>query len=191
MASNFPEKHRFRWLSLVLIFLLYAQLYAQNTAPVVESKHDPNSPVQQTKPYVVLVSLDGFRYDYARRYGAKNLQALATEGASASEGMIPVYPSLTFPNHYSIVTGLYPEHHGIVAMSFFDPGSKKRYAFNDSASDRDGTWYGGVPLWSLAEQQGMRSACFFWPGSEAEIAGERITCTLTIISPTRRASSRS
>lgn len=121
----------------------------------------------------MLVSLDGFRYDYAQRYGAKNLQALANEGASAPEGMIPAYPSVTFPNHYSIVTGLYPEHHGIVAMSFYDPDRKQKYAFNDPQSDTDGSWYGGVPLWSLAEQQGMRSACFFWPGSEAEIAGKR------------------
>lgn len=173
MAANFAERYRVRWLSLVLIVLLYAQLRAQNIAPVIESNHDPNSGVQQTKPYVVLVSLDGFRYDYAARYGATNLQALATEGASASEGMIPVYPSLTFPNHYSIVTGLYPEHHGIVAMSFYDPDSKKRYAYNDPVAETDGTWYRGVPLWSLAEQQGMRSACFFWPGSEAQIAGKR------------------
>lgn len=173
MAANFAERYRVRWLSLVLIVLLYAQLHAQNIAPVIESNHDPNSGVQQTKPYVVLVSLDGFRYDYAARYGATNLQALATEGASASEGMIPVYPSLTFPNHYSIVTGLYPEHHGIVAMSFYDPDSKKRYAYNDPVAETDGTWYRGVPLWSLAEQQGMRSACFFWPGSEAHIAGKR------------------
>lgn len=173
MVVNVGEKCRFRWLSLVLIFLLYAHLHAQNTAPVIESNHDPNSKIQQTRPYVVLVSLDGFRYDYAGRYGATNLQALATEGASASEGMIPVYPSLTFPNHYSIVTGLYPEHHGIVAMSFYDPDSKKRYAYNDPMAETDGTWYRGVPLWSLAEQQGMRSACFFWPGSEAQIAGKR------------------
>ena len=66
--------------------------------------------------------------------------------------------------------GLYPEHHGIVAMSFYDPIRKQKYAFNDSQSDSDGSWYGGIPLWSLAEQQGMRSACFLWPGSEAKIA---------------------
>jgi predicted AlkP superfamily pyrophosphatase or phosphodiesterase len=100
-------------------------------------------------------------------------RALGREGTTAPDGMIPVYPSLTFPNHYSIVTGLYPEHHGIVAMSFYDPQRKQRYAFNDPATSSDGSWYGGVPLWSLAEKQGMRTACFFWPGSETEIAGER------------------
>ncbi len=173
MIANFTEKSRFHWLILIWIATLCAPLCAQNPAPVIDSNHDPNTTAQQNKPYVVLVSLDGFRYDYAERYGANHLRELAAQGASAPEGMIPVYPSVTFPNHYSIVTGLYPEHHGIVAMSFYDPSRKQKYAFNDPQSDSDGSWYGGVPLWSLAEQQGMRSACFFWPGSEAEIAGKR------------------
>ena len=89
--------------------------------------------------------------------------------------MIPSYPSLTFPNHYTLVTGLYPEHHGIVANSFYDPIRKQRYSYNDPATSSDGSWYGGTPLWVLAEKQGMRSACFFWPGSEAEIDGGRPT----------------
>jgi alkaline phosphatase D len=161
------------WLCCILVVILCLYLGGQNVAPVIESAHGPNAPDQERKHYVVLVSLDGFRYDYAQRYGAKNLQRLATQGASAPEGMIPAYPSLTFPNHYSIVTGLYPEHHGIVAMSFYDPKRKQRFAYNDPVADSDGSWYGGVPLWVLAEQQGMRSACFFWPGSEAQIAGKR------------------
>jgi predicted AlkP superfamily pyrophosphatase or phosphodiesterase len=161
------------WLYCILAVILCVSLGGQNIAPVIESAHSPNAGGQKGKHYVVLVSLDGFRYDYAQRYGAKNLQRLATEGASAPEGMIPSYPSLTFPNHYSIVTGLYPEHHGIVAMSFYDPKRKQRFAYNDPVADSDGSWYGGVPLWVLAERQGMRSACFFWPGSEAEIAGKR------------------
>ena len=94
---------------------------------------------------------------------------------SAPEGMIPAYPSVTFPNHYTLVTGLYPEHHGIVANAFYDPARKQIYSYRDPAAEVDGTWYGGTPLWVLAEQQGMRSACFFWPGSEAEIQGVRPT----------------
>jgi predicted AlkP superfamily pyrophosphatase or phosphodiesterase len=150
-----------------------AAFFCVRLCAVIESGHGPNLPDQETKHYVVLVSLDGFRYDYAQRYGARNLQSLAAQGASAPQGMLPVYPSVTFPNHYSIVTGLYPEHHGIVAMSFYDPKRKQRYAYNDATTVTDGSWYGGIPLWSLAEQQGMRTACFFWPGSEAEIAGQR------------------
>ena len=121
----------------------------------------------------VLVSIDGFRYDYAKVYGAPHLNAIAKAGASAPDGMLPAYPSVTFPNHYTLVTGLYPEHNGIVANSFYDPARKEHYASNDAKTVADGSWYRGVPLWSLAEKQGMRAACFFWPGSEAEIAGER------------------
>ena len=89
--------------------------------------------------------------------------------------MLPSYPSLTFPNHFTIVTGLYPEHHGLVANSFLDETQQARYAMRDPKAVTDGSWYAGVPLWSLAESQGMRTACLFWPGSEAKIAGFRPT----------------
>jgi len=163
---------------LVLLLVLCASVRGQAPAApaltsVITIDHGPNSPAQQAKPYVVLVALDGFRYDYAQKYGAKNLLALANAGASAPQGMIPSYPSVTFPNLYTLVTGLYPEHHGIVANSFYDPQSRRRFTMTDRNSSNDGSWYGGVPLWVLAEKQGMRSACFFWLGSEAEIAGMR------------------
>lgn len=148
-------------------------LPSQALAPVVTAPNPPNTPAQQRKHYVVLVSLDGFRYDYPQKYAATHLLSLGKQGASAPQGMLPAYPSLTFPNHYTIITGLYPEHHGIVANSFYDPTRKQTYVYRNPNSNSDGSWYGGVPLWSLAEQQGMRSACFFWPGSEAEIAGYR------------------
>ena len=122
------------------------------------------------QPYVVLVSLDGFRYDYAARDKARNLLAIRDNGASA-RSLIPVFPSLTFPNHTSIITGLYPEHHGIVANGFFDP--MRRMAFDGSKSTSDGSWYSGTPLWVLAEQQGMRAASDFWLGSDGVIDGVR------------------
>jgi len=143
-------------------------------APIF-TDHGPNSAAAQADPYVILVSLDGFRYDYTRKYAAPNISALGARGASAPEGMIPAYPSVTFPNHYTIVTGLYPEHHGIVGNSFYDPARKQVYSYHDPSTEVDGTWYGGTPLWVLAEQQGMRAACFFWPGSEADIQGVRPT----------------
>ncbi|MGC2800896.1 MAG: alkaline phosphatase family protein [Candidatus Acidiferrum sp.] len=146
---------------------------AQTNAPVIFVDHGPNAAQQIGKHYVVLVSLDGFRYDYPKLYDAKNILKLASEGASAPEGMIPSYPSVTFPNHYTIVTGLYPEHHGIVENTFYDPSRDQTYAINKPEAVTDGSWYGGTPLWVLAEQQGMRSACYFWPGSEAEIQGQR------------------
>ena len=143
--------------------------------PLVHVEHGPNSPATQKAHTVVLVSLDGFRWDYAKRDGATHLLALGKQGAWAPEGMLPSYPSLTFPNHFTIVTGLYPEHHGLVANGFYDETKQARYASSDPDAVRDGSWYSGVPLWSLAESQGMRTACLFWPGSEAEIAGQRPT----------------
>jgi predicted AlkP superfamily pyrophosphatase or phosphodiesterase len=146
---------------------------AQDPTPVIVVPNPPNTAAQQAKHYVVLVSLDGLRYDYPRRYGAPHLLQLGFKGASAPEGMFPAYPSLTFPNHISIITGLYPEHHGIVANSFWDPTREQTYVYSQTQSNSDGSWYSGTPLWVLAEQQGMRSACLFWPGSEAEIQGKR------------------
>jgi len=139
--------------------------------PVIHVDNGPNSAQAQAQHYVVLVSLDGFRWDYAKRDGAKHLLALGKHGVWAPEGMLPSYPSLTFPNHYTIVTGLYPERHGLVANSFYDETKQARYAIADPQAVTDGTWYSGTPLWSLAESQGMRTACLFWPGSEAKIAG--------------------
>jgi predicted AlkP superfamily pyrophosphatase or phosphodiesterase len=156
-----------------LLSFLHPGAWPQQSASLVSVDHGPNTASQLAKPYVILISLDGFRYDYARRYGAKNLLELASQGASAPQGMIPAYPSITFPSHYTIVTGLYPEHHGIVANVFYDPARKQVYSYQDAAAVTDGSWYGGTPLWVLAEQQGMRAACFFWPGSEADIQGVR------------------
>ena len=126
------------------------------------------SPAEQA---VVLISLDGFRADYLQRPVAPNLQALARRGVRA-EWMTPSFPSKTFPNHYTIVTGLYPEHHGIVANNIRDSllGS---FTMSDSNAVRDGRWWGGEPIWVTAELQGKRAANFFWPGSEAAIKGVR------------------
>ena len=173
-----------RSVALILSIALSGMLSAQtpdpqgtgtvtNPTPVISVPNPPNTAAQQAKHYVVLVSLDGFRYDYPKKFGTPHLNALAHAGVSVPTGMLPSFPSLTFPNHYSIVTGLYPEHHGIVGNSFFDPARDAVYAYTRPETNTDGTWYGGTPLWSLAEQQGMRSACFFWPGSEADIAGKR------------------
>ena len=165
---------RARALTLLAILLLAASVCAAQTVdPVIEVPNPPNTPAQQSKHYVILVSLDGFRYDYAAKYSAKNLLAMAARGASAPEGMIPSYPSVTFSNHYTLVTGLYPEHTGIVANNFYDPERKERYSYLDPKVSVDGRWYGGTPIWVLAEQQGMRSASFFWVASEAEIQGKR------------------
>lgn len=157
--------------SLLSLLSIFCQ--AQATPPVIALEHGPNASQQLSKHYVILVSFDGFRYDYARQYHAQNLLALADRGASAPSGMIPSYPTVTLPNHYTIISGLYPGHHGIVANHFYDPARKEVFGYRHSTAVTDGSWYGGTPLWVLAEQQGMRSACFFWIGSEAAIQGAR------------------
>jgi len=166
-------------LSLCVAFALHcvcAQAPALNPAlPLTHVDNGPNSAWAQNQHYVVLVSLDGFRWDYAKRDDAMHLLALAHRGVSAPEGMLPSYPSITFPNHFTMVTGLYPEHHGLVANKFVDPERGARYNYTDQASVSDGSWYGGIPLWSLAESQGMRTASLLWVGSEAKIAGFRPT----------------
>lgn len=170
-----------RRLALALLFMALgpggaAQQPALNPAlPLVHVENGANSAAAQKAHYVVLVSLDGFRWDYAVRDHATHLLGIGRQGVWAPQGMLPGFPSLTFPNHFTIVTGLYPEHHGIVANSFYDEAKHAKYSLGDPKAVTDGSWYSGVPLWSLAESQGMRSACIFWPGSEAEIAGHRPT----------------
>ena len=124
---------------------------------------------------VILVSIDGFRPDYLKRFDAPNLRRLASEGVHAPAGMIPVFPSLTFPSHYSLVTGLYPEHHGIVANTIYDPEWDAWFRIRDPSAIADARWWGGEPIWVTAQRQGLRSATFFWVGSEAPIRGVQPT----------------
>jgi predicted AlkP superfamily pyrophosphatase or phosphodiesterase len=123
-------------------------------------------------PILVLVSFDGFRWDYIERFPTPNLHALAARGVRAKE-MIPSFPVLTFPNHYTIVTGLYPEHHGIVANVMIDPLIPVRFSMSNDEATGDRRWWGGEPLWVTAIRQGRRSATMFWPGSMADINGVR------------------
>ncbi len=184
---------RSRWL-LPFLFVCLLAGAARAQQAVIAVDHGPNAASQIDKHYVVLVSLDGFRYDYAKKYGARHLLAIAAHGASAPEGMIPSYPSLTFPNHYTLVTGLYPEHHGIVGNSFYDPERKERYSYTDPKTNSDGSWYGGTPLWSLAEKQGMRTRVLLlarFGGGDRGRAARPTTCISTTSFPTRNASIRS
>jgi ectonucleotide pyrophosphatase/phosphodiesterase family member 4 len=164
-------------LSTLLLIITYltggAQSYEEVQARQVIDTSRRNSEWAMQQPYLVLVSIDGFRYDYAEKFGAKNLLDLKQTGSYAS-AMIPSFPSKTFPNHYTLVTGLVPSRHGIVGNEFYSKSKKEVY---DKLPNqvRDGSWYRGVPIWSLAESQGMLSASFFWIGSEAEIAGYRPT----------------
>lgn len=121
---------------------------------------------------LVLISLDGFRWDYHAKAPAPHLRRLMARGVTA-ERLIPVYPTKTFPNHYSIVTGLYPARHGIVSNNIREPETNRRFTMADREAMGDPRWWRGEPLWVTAERQGRRTATLFWPGSEAPIDGVR------------------
>ncbi len=128
-------------------------------------------PAQRTADRtVVLVSFDGFRADYLNRPGAVRLRALAAAGVRA-ERMVPSFPSKTFPNHYTLVTGLYPEHHGIIANTMYDAAIAKTFTISDTSVTHDPRWWGGEPLWNTVERQGKKAASFFWVGSDIPING--------------------
>ncbi len=135
-----------------------------------------NDPRHANAPYVVLISFDGFKPEYLDRFDLPNFRRAMAQGTRAA--MTPVFPSLTFPNHLSLVTGRYPEGHGIVANTFYDPRRDQTYSLSDPVAVADGTWYRGEPLWVTAERQGMVAACYFWPGSEAAIDGIRPTIAM-------------
>lgn len=121
-------------------------------------------------PYVVMVSLDAFRWDYDSIYGTPVLDDIASGGVMA-ERLIPSFPTKTFPNHYTIATGLYPDHHGLINNSFYAPDLDLVYRIGDREMVSNGAFYGGEPLWVTARKQGMKTASFYWVGSEAPIEG--------------------
>lgn len=125
-------------------------------------------------PTVILVSLDAFRWDYAERATTPILDSIAAAGVRA-KGLIPVFPSKTFPNHYSIVTGLYPENHGIVSNVIYDPEFDAVFTYSNREAVGESRWWGGEPIWVSAEKQGLTTATLFWPGSEAAVQGIRPT----------------
>lgn len=132
------------------------------------------SRVAVVQPTVLLISLDGFRWDYLATADAPNLQRFVETGVKATS-LVPVFPSKTFPNHYTIVTGLYPENHGIVSNSMFDPVFREVFRMTDARATTDGKWWEGEPIWVTAFRQGQRTATMFWPGSDAAIQGVRPT----------------
>ena len=130
--------------------------------PVDSSAKDPT--------YLVMLSMDGFRWDYTDKFYTPNFDKIASIGVKA-KSLQPSFPTKTFPNHYSIVTGLYPDHHGIVNNSFYDPVMQAHYSISDRSSVENPDFYGGEPIWVTAEKQGIISASYFWVGSEAPVMG--------------------
>ncbi len=161
-----PNRFRRFLLALCLVALAGCALQPPRvTAPAAASQ----------PPTVILVSIDGFRADYFDRGVSPNLAALAAQGVHA-RWMTPAFPSLTFPNHYTLVTGLYPDHHGIVNNTMEDPSIQPDHRFtisNRKAVGDERWWDEATPLWVSVQQQGGHAATMFWPGSEAPIHGVR------------------
>ena len=129
-------------------------------------------PLPPGRAILVLVSIDGFRWDYLDKFKPPTLMRLASEGVHA-DGLIPQFPSKTFPNHYTIVTGLTLPHHGIISNNMRDRNIPGTFSLSNRDVQKDPRWWGGEPIWNTAEKQGRKAAAMFWPGSEAVIGGRQ------------------
>ena len=161
---------RKRLLKSCILAILVALCWSLTTCNKVSQTTHRTSP----DDILILISLDGFRWDYIERTDTPNLDFLIESGVH-TEALVPIFPSKTFPNHYTIVTGLFAENHGIVANTMYDPVFDAPFSLGNQEAVRDGRWYEGEPIWVTAEKQGLVTACYFWPGSEAEIGAERPT----------------
>ena len=149
-----PARRFLVWLSAASLLVL--------AAPAAQS-------VPPRDRILILVSLDGFRWDYLQKYKAPYLSKLAAEGVHA-ERLIPMFPSMTFPNHHTIVTGLRPAHHGVIHNNIYDPAGKETFAFNKPEL-QGSQWWRGEPIWATAIKQGRRADVLFWPGTGTAMAG--------------------
>ncbi len=152
--------------SLLLLSLLLTACFTRRAM-------EPAPEAETFPPTLILVSFDGCRYDYPEHAHTPALDAIAREGVKA-EGLKTAFPSKTFPNHLTLVTGLYPGHHGILANTMYDAEHDRWYRLSNGAV-ADASWYRGEPIWVTAEKQGVKTATYFWPGSEAPIQGVRPT----------------
>ena len=166
MRVNF-RFHQFKIISISIIFCTMMW-----TCDFFQGDEENNQP--EIYP-LILISMDGFRWDYTERTDTPNFDFLIEKGVRA-QSLMPVFPTSTFPNHLSIATGLYPENHGIVSNTMYDEVFDAWYTIGEgSESVPESRWYEGEPIWVTAEKQGKVTATYFWPGSEAEINGERPT----------------
>lgn len=120
--------------------------------------------------YTVIVSLDGFRWDYTEAYDTPFFTQLAKQGVKAV--MMPSFPSKTFPNHYTLATGLVPDHHGLIANKFMARKTGKKFSLSNIEVRTDPQYYGGDPIWLTTKRQGVKSATVYWVGSDVPIKGE-------------------
>jgi ectonucleotide pyrophosphatase/phosphodiesterase family protein 5 len=123
----------------------------------------------QSQPYVILISFDGFRWDYVDRGITPHFDYIKEHGVAA-KSLRSSFPTTTFPNHISIITGMYPEHHGIISNNFWNYFNNTHYSMSDTIATRSAVWYKGEAFWETAERQGIKTASYFWPGSEVTLS---------------------
>ena len=177
-----------RKIVLTSIFIIGLILLASCNKKILSPSNSitkTNSSVAEKKLYLILISLDGFRWDYVEKYNPPNLSSFIKTGVKA-ESLIPSFPTKTFPNHYTIATGLYPDKHGIIGNIFYD--YKKDILFNKRSPGmaEDGSFYGGSPIWVEANKANMVTASYFFVGTEADIQGIRPTYYYTFDSSVKK-----
>ncbi len=128
--------------------------------------------IAQNSPYLILVSFDGFRWDYPSKELTPNLNLIEQNGVKALS-LKPSFPTNTFPNHISIVTGLFPQNHSIISNNIYDRYFDEYYSISDTNAVRNPRWYKGEMIWETARRQGVITASYFWPGSEMNLEFRR------------------
>ncbi len=159
---------------LILIIGAITLSSCKSSSNLIGSTPTINSKASLNKSYLILISLDGFRWDYVEKYKPPHLSNFINNGVKA-ESLIPSFPSKTFPNHYTIATGMYPDKHGILGNSFYSNKKNLTYKIRNREMVEDGTFYGGDPIWVQADKANMVSASYFFVGSEADVQGIRPT----------------
>ncbi|CAO2823205.1 unnamed protein product [Amaranthus hypochondriacus] len=147
-------------ISLITAFFFAFLFFSSKPQSTIHTTIRPQSKLSH--PVVILISSDGFRFGYQFKTLTPNIDRLIKNGTEAELGLIPVFPTLTFPNHYSIVTGLYPSYHGIINNHFVDPETGDKFTM----SSHESKWWLGEPLWETVSKHGKKAATYFWPGSE-------------------------
>lgn len=174
-AANPPQTRRSRRCRRALIYLAILALFivllfaAYRVSRPTTLRPPPVMVSNGTSlfaPTTILISLDGFRADFLYRGLTPTLNSFIREGVSPKY-MLPSFPSVTFPNHFTMATGLYPEAHGVVGNTFWDPAQRKEFYYTDPKKSLQAEWWGGEPIWRTAERQNVRVAVHMWPGSEA------------------------
>lgn len=158
-------------IGMVVLFGILAYGAVRASKPTRSGIQSFSNGTHTFKPTTIVISLDGFRADFLQRGLTPSLTALIASGVSPRY-MLPSFPSVTFPNHYTLVTGMYPESHGVVGNQFWDPHFEEEFVYtNTSISMQSKWWENAEPIWETAERQAIKTAVHMWPGSEAHIHG--------------------